>query len=445
MKTLIFTLVMIPMSFAWSQVKQPNTYGIILNGGGNEFNNEYRYFDNVGKLYSAYVNQGIQKKNIYTLYASGNNTTLDTFKRETTIKDLLKGSPNLNFNGATELNKQGIPVNGSASKADLKKAFLDVAKKAKPGDLVNLYVTDHGMPSGEVVMWGSHEVPAAEQTVKDKEWLRKNPGQVLRRTDTLSVEEIKEILKVLPKGVTVQIANNICYGGKLLELTDPDSNICVVSLEGPHKAVTSGVEKSHFVEKYTENLKDKNFYDSYLDAKNNDFQGNIGSWNSMDYFVNSELKKNKSVGGKAPVCSARALPGVAQTDSQNLLKETLVAEVELRLAKMKKDLVEADKAKKKYKGSAYEDSQYSVARKTLSDIHQKIVRMPTGKAKDEAYKDYNIKADQLKLEADWYDQRIVNLAGSVKSIENELLFLKSANPEQLVKYNKLKNCLERSL
>lgn len=439
MKLLFLALVAVQASFAWAQVRQPTTYGIILNGGGNEFNNEYRYFDNVGKLYSTYVEQGIPKKNIYTLYASGNTTTMDTLKRETTIKDLLNGRPNLNFNGVTELQKQGVPVNGSASKADLKKAFLDVAKKAKPGDLVSLYVTDHGTPEGEVVMWGDHEVPAAERTTKDKEWMRKNPDRVLKKTDTLSVEEIKEILKLLPKGVTVQIANNICYGGKLLELTDPDSDICVVSLEGPNKAVTSGVEKSHFVERYTKNLKDKNFYDSYLDAKNNDFQGNIGSWNSMDYFINNELKKNKN-GGKAPVCSARDLPDAAKTESQNIVRETQIAEVDLRLTKMKKDLADADRAQKKYK-----ETKYPLARKALTDIHEKIFRMPAGKAKDQAYKEYNTKMDQLQLEDDWYDQRIVNLRGSVKSIENEMLFLKSANPEQQAKYEKIKKCLQRSL
>jgi hypothetical protein len=464
MKSLLFISIfgVLVFSFSWAQ-KTGKTYGVILNGGGNEFSNEYRYYQNVTQLHGAFVESGIPKSDIYTLYASGNGAALDTWKRETKINDVIKYAdaqgklaldpqaeikkdvkdiPGMMFNASNSFKANGIALNGSASKQDLKKTFTEIAKKAKPGDLINFYITDHGTPEGEVVMWGGRDKLAAEKSKKDLAYEAQN-GVSARTVKTMSVDEIKEILKVVPKGVTVQIANNICYGGKLLELTDPDRGICVASLEGPNKFVTSGVEKSGYVERYSENLKSKNFYESYLDAKNNDFQDNIGSWNSLDYFINGELKNIKASSSAAKVdpltCSA---PNSIRSDSEGILQQSQIQAAEVRLNQVSNDLSKAIELNKQYLG---EGSEYEKKLNAIKEKHKDNHRMKAGKDKDNAYKARDLEEKALDYEKDAYAQRVINLEVTLKSLEKELQFLKVSTPEQRAKYSKIKSCLERNL
>lgn len=426
---------------AQQQSSSSKTYGIILSGGAADDSNHYRYYETTTKMHKAFMDHGVDRKDIYTFFASGDAKINDTRKLGVLDKDFVRGKKDITFSATSSFKKnENIDVNGPANVEDLKRAFLSIAAKAKPGDVVSLYVTDHGSSKGQVVMWGHEPKPEAEKTAEDRAYEKKY-GVTTMRSKTMSVDQLKEMIKLLPPGVTVQIANNICYGGKLVELTDPDLNTCVVSQVDSKHFSKSNLDTSPFAGAYANSLGKKSFYESYQDARAVDiFPENVGSMNSLDYFVGNELKKAKS---EKPICTSVNPAGSANA-AKNVV-EPLAAEAEVLAVKAQIEQAQKNLKSLKFKQTDFLENEYRRTRNEMSSGHQKLFNLKEGSEKDLAYAAFNKKADALEEAKKVYEVKIKNLNEYIINYQNQIKFLQSASPEQLEKYRKLKACMERSI
>lgn len=440
MRALLVLISVFYAAQAQSQSSSSKSYGIILSGGANEENNNFRYYNSTINVHKAFVESGIDKKDIYTYFASGNSKVTDTKKFGVRSRDYAKGKPDLAFNAASSFKNEGINVNGAATNEELKKAFMNIAATAKPGDVVSLFVTDHGSTKGEVVMWGLESKPDSEKTQKDRA-LEKETDQRVMRSKKLNVDQLKEMIKLLPPGVTVQIANNICYGGKLVELTDADSNVCVISQVDANRESTSKLNFSPFADAYASNLGKKSFSESYQAARDADLnEKNIGSMNSLDYFVSNELK---NITSSTKTCDQPATTGSAKAAQD--VSQPLAAEAEILAVKAQYKEAQKKLTSLKAKQASYLDGEYRIARNELTREHEKIAKLKAGPEKDLAYGEYNKKVDALTDVKKAHEVKIKNLTEYIQNYENQIIFLNLASPAKLEKYRKLKKCMERTI
>lgn len=447
MKNIFFVLVLTAISFQYAQAQEatPKTYGLILSGGVGPSSNHYRYYENTKDVYAAFEKNGLAKSDIYTLYASGSAQEPDTRKSGVRDKDFTKGKSNITFNAATEFKKIGVNVNGSASIADFKKSVAAIAQKAKSGDLVSIFITDHGSSDGSIVLWGFHDKPEVNKTEKDRKIERENPGLVTQEAEKISVAQMREILKTIPPGVTVQIANNICYGGAMVELTNPDAGICVMSQVDDKRPSRSELDTAPFAEGYINSLGAKSFEEAYLAAKDADFfEENVGSMNSMDFFIDREIKKMP----KKPLVKNNSKPicEPPKTELQNKAGLSLIAgsseQESLRLR-----IEAANKKIKWLQGQKlnFDYGDYTIKRNKISVDSSKISKMQEGDEKDKATAAKNAEADALDYEKTRFEVRIANLQKMVQSYKNQISFLDKASPQQKEQYLKLKKCMERNI
>lgn len=446
MKIVIFLsfILSCQLTFAQSENTQSKSFGIILSGGAEETSNHYRYFDSSMGVYKSFIKNQMNKKDIYTFYGSGSSGKLDTRRKGVRNKDFLDSKPDLLFSAASEFKKNDITVNGAADITQLKKAFIDISKKAKSGDVISFYITDHGSSDGSVVMWGLEDKPESEKTAEDKKWERENKGAKIKRSKKMTVADMKELLKLVPPGVTVQIANDICYGGSMVQLTDPEAGICVVSQVDEKRPSVSEADSSPFAKGFMQSLGEKSFQEAYSDAKDEDYNVlNVGSLNSLDYFVSRELAK-KSSKQKAKsnlVCAT-------EKSNVSVLKEAgiQISDQSNRLA-LQTNIDQAEKKIKKikYQYDAYINGDYAKKKNELSKNHQKIYNMKMGPERDAAYAARAKISDAIELEKVKFENKIENLKDRIKSLKNQIKFIDLATPEQIEKYNKIKKCMERSI
>lgn len=436
---LVFVIAVFQIAQAQSQSASSKSYGIILSGGANEESNYYRYYNSTVNVHKAFVQSGIDKNDIYTYFASGSAKSTDTKNAGVRMRDYEQGKPGIAFSAASSFKKENINVNGAATSEDLKKAFVSIAAKAKPGDVVSLFVTDHGSSKGEVVMWGLEPKPESEKTEKDLAF-EKETDQRVMRSKKLNVEQLKEMIKLLPPGVTVQIANNICYGGKLVELTDADLNVCVVSqVDAAHES-RSEMNSSPFADTYAAHLGKKSFSESYRAARDADLNGNIGSMNSLDYYVAKEMMKIKT---SKKVCAQLNSTGTAKAAQD--VSQPLAAEAEVLAVKAQYEQAQNKLKALKVKQASYLENEYRVAKNELTRQHEKIARLKAGPEKDLAYGDYNKKVDALQDMKIAHEVKIKNLTEQINNYQKQINFLPAASPEQLEKYRKIKKCMETTI
>lgn len=105
-----FLLVWLLHSFQAAQAQPQNTssksYGIILSGGINPDSNYYRYYNSTANVHKAFINSGIEKKDVYTYFGSGNSNINDTKKQGMRKKHLAKDNPDILFNAASSFKKK---------------------------------------------------------------------------------------------------------------------------------------------------------------------------------------------------------------------------------------------------------------------------------------------------------------------------------------------------
>jgi len=267
-----------------STMAPPKDFGLILNGGYDKGNNHQRYLENVKSVYGAYRNLGLDAGDITVLYGSGSfadGTTAETgtggvgktVKKAIGLKSAPIQSDEYVF-GAKDSKK----IDGKASYENLKKKIEDVKSKMKPGDSLNLFITDHGStkknPSGgknesKVVLWG----------------------------EEITVSQMGELLKLIPESNQVHIVTNICYGGGLTELTS--NNVCVFANQVPSKtSLSESEELDLYGQNFGKALSEKKdfdgdgkatLWDAHQYAKSKDNPGNQG-YTSMDWFLDKNAK-----------------------------------------------------------------------------------------------------------------------------------------------------------
>jgi len=89
-------------------------YAVLIAGGGSPPNNHFRYWRDLKTMYNILLTHGYQAGNIYVIYASGTGRDAD------------------------------MPVNYSASKANIATVFDQLAGKMKSWDTLYVMINDHG-------------------------------------------------------------------------------------------------------------------------------------------------------------------------------------------------------------------------------------------------------------------------------------------------------------
>lgn len=182
------------------QAAANRTFAIILNGGCNKNMNNSRYWNDCSFIYQVLRNHyGIPKENIYPLIADGNDPAEDMLIG----KDTYASSP-------TDLDDDGVAdIYGASSATSVHGAVNKIMEKARPGDQVFFYVTDHGGSDGNkvsyILMWN-------EEKLYDYE---------LART----------FAQLIDRGIYVNMVLGQCYSGGFID--NFEGKTCVIATACP--------------------------------------------------------------------------------------------------------------------------------------------------------------------------------------------------------------------
>jgi hypothetical protein len=101
-------------------------------------------------------------------------------------------------------------IDGAAKLGVLRQKLREIRSKLKGNEDITLFITDHGGKDKDeggtrIELWG----------------------------ESITVEQLGELLREFPDNHKIRLVTNICYGGGLAELTS--SNVCVVASQQPHQ------------------------------------------------------------------------------------------------------------------------------------------------------------------------------------------------------------------
>lgn len=402
------------------------TYALVISGGIRPEANHYRYYDSTVKLHKAYMSAGVKKEDIFVLFGSGRSDIKDS-------RDAVKFSAEKNktyFNAQAAFQKEhGVKISGGALKKDIKSIFEKLSKKMKAGDNLNLFITDHGSSNNAINLWG----------------------------EELTVEELRSYIAILPKTVNIQIINNICYGGKVVDLTD--NNVCVATAVDDKHVSAGEVNFSPFADYYADQIsKGETFFQSYVYARNNDIpigkyktfaeskdgkpltrEFNVGATDSLKFFL-AKQKNNQNKN----ICEKKENQNVTDTlldSSKSMHKQHINS---------RSEVVKNNLKKQKAIFNDFMNNEYATKSAALSTIHQKTYRMSTASPelilkREKAYKDLNQKWDELIDKKLNLEKNIKNYTEELEWLNKENDFLGFADAEQLKKYEAIKNCLGRKI
>lgn len=137
------------------------TYAIILSGGTNKNSNHRRYWNDCSFIYKTLRNKyGLPKNNIYLLMSDGNNPAEDMNYYDSISNQLIYLSQDLDLDGDGTND-----IELAATKQNLYSTFSNIQNKIKKDDTLLLFVTDHGMLSGqnsEICLWNYENINSSE-------------------------------------------------------------------------------------------------------------------------------------------------------------------------------------------------------------------------------------------------------------------------------------------
>jgi hypothetical protein len=179
-------------------------HALLLNGGGSKSQNFRSHLLHVEQLFAQLEAAGIDRSRIDVFSADGENPDPDVALRDAVPSDdfwLVDGTRlELPLRPAVEYGDTRVgdaPVR-PATKAALAAWFDDEGRRLGPGDLLLLYVTDHGTKNADdtannrIVLWGKDE--------------------------NLSVQELSALVSRLDPGVRVVTVMSQCYSGAFANL-----------------------------------------------------------------------------------------------------------------------------------------------------------------------------------------------------------------------------------
>jgi hypothetical protein len=382
-RLLLFALII----FSVPAVAQQD-FAMIVTAPHSDADNYPNFDHNALKAYRSYGLSGINRDKVAILTGDGKNP----FAHNSLI-DL----PQLT---------SGIPAahqhaDGQANKMNIKAKFLEMAAKMKPGDHFHLFITGHGhRKDGKVTiqLWGN---------------------------ETISVEELRSYLKLLPAGVTKHILGSYCFSGSLMPLTS-EPNTCAFSAVDEKTQMKAfmtypdaqGKQKAD--DTYTDVmfdtlLKGTAFYDSQknadkLDAKNN------SSMNSLDWYLETNKPNQGYNCDKIP-----------DNKVNELLRYSLLTVAKTKPAPQAySDYV---KSFKQYKDAI---AQMTIQYDKLTPAQQKIKRGEFTLLLEEIKQNLNLAAIQ-------------NKPMYVKAMAREQEFIEKATPTQMKKYLQIKACVNYAI
>lgn len=126
-----------------------NKYALIISGGVNSNNNHERYWNDCSSIYTTLVKKYYYSaSNIYVLMADGTDSGADLKKTDGTF---ISSPLDLDGNGTND-------IKYSATKANLRFVFSELANKLTPNDLLFIYTMDHGgfnSNGSYLCLWGN--------------------------------------------------------------------------------------------------------------------------------------------------------------------------------------------------------------------------------------------------------------------------------------------------
>ncbi|HEU4404111.1 MAG TPA: hypothetical protein VFS43_02285 [Polyangiaceae bacterium] len=199
------------------RVAPDRLHALLLNGGGNPASNYASHLAHIRKLVALLGRAGVAPERISILSGDGDNAAADLAVREPDPEGawLLKSAPRGGkLLGAIRFESSTVPgfALRPATPPELRRWFETVGAGLRDGDTLLLYVTDHGVRAPRnvmetrIVLWGDNA--------------------------SVSVRELRELLRTLPRGVRVVTLMSQCFSGGFAWLGHrdgeriPDPNVC---------------------------------------------------------------------------------------------------------------------------------------------------------------------------------------------------------------------------
>jgi hypothetical protein len=194
-------------------------HAVLVNGGGSKPQNFQSHLLHVEQLFHLLERAGVDRSRITIFSADGEDPDPDVALRDETEPEdfwLIDGTrlegplrPQVDY---VDTRLDDVPIR-PATRAALSAWFVDEGSRLEPGDILLLYVTDHGTKNADdtannrIVLWGKDE--------------------------HLSVQELSELLAQLDPGVRVVAVMSQCYSGAFAGIATaaagsdrPVGNVC---------------------------------------------------------------------------------------------------------------------------------------------------------------------------------------------------------------------------
>jgi hypothetical protein len=190
---------------------------VLINGGGEPTRNFRSHLLHVQELVRLLVRNGVAERDIAVFASDGNNPSPDLAVRDMEtepdfwlIEDVWPGTMLGNRVRYENTTLDGV-LHRPAKKMALREWFERRRSKFRAGDVLLVYVTDHGsknkadLANNGIVLWG----------------------------EELSVSELREMLALVPETVRVVVVMSQCFSGSFAHLmsagpgvTTPAGNVC---------------------------------------------------------------------------------------------------------------------------------------------------------------------------------------------------------------------------
>ncbi len=279
--------------------------------------------------------------------------------------------------------------------------------------------------------------------------------------DYYSVDDLKNQLDKLPEGVTTHILTNICYGGKLLELTGPDT--CVMANSDAYRVSYSFYNRSPFISSFADALKNNrrdgnangrnSMLEAFSYARDNDHPMNEVHLTSLDYFLDQqtlhilrEMEKDPDLVQCHP--STTALPAsklIGEIDlavqairsrGDERRRQSFQGELEEKISELKERfnspamrLAESEARKLVAELDARREAYMA-----LPELEQNRLR-PSETRRVERLRDKIVRRQRFAY----------NIERDYEMAIKELRFLKYASKQQFEEYLSIKRCLDYEL
>lgn len=206
-------------STLWFSNNSINRWAIILSGGMNKLNNPSRFWNDCRYFYVTLTQYlGFDQGHIFCLVSDGTNPSADR-----RIGDEVYDNSPLDFDDDGD-----DDIQYSATESNLSLVFDILSELVSPGDEVLIFMTDHGSPNAQYMMWGS---------------------------GVLTGTELNHELNKLGSNVTIDIVMGQCYSGAFAPfvLTAPNRSL-TTSCTSSQTALTLSYSYNYFLRAWTSML-----------------------------------------------------------------------------------------------------------------------------------------------------------------------------------------------